>query len=165
MRFFRNYANYALRAELCDFASAHNSGRSVSSLTTGTSFTINGGFDCNSRNVVYLINCKVCGFQYVGSTTTKFRLRFNNHKSRLRAHSRMLAVDKESDDLVYRHFYSLGHHGLSDVRIQLIDKVNDKDDLLAKEGQWVYRLRSLKPDGLNESDLFFGHNRGERGRK
>ena len=60
----------------------------------------------------------------------------------------MLAVDKESDDLVYRHFYSLGHHGLSDVRMQLIDKVNDKDDLLAKEGQWVYRLRSLKPDGL-----------------
>ena len=59
----------------------------------------------------------------------------------------------------------LGHHGLSDVRIQLIDKVNDKDDLLAKEGQWVYRLRSLKPDGLNESDFFFGHNRGERGRK
>ena len=39
------------------------------------------------------------------------------------------------------------------------------DDLLAKEGQWVYRLRSLKPDGLNESDFFFGHNRGERGRK
>ena len=77
----------------------------------------------------------------------------------------MLAVDKVSDDLVYRHFYSLGHHGLSDVRIQLIDKVNDKDDLLAKEGQWVYRLRSLKPDGLNESDFFFGHNRGERGRK
>ena len=56
-------------------------------------------------------------------------------------------------------------HGLSDVRVQFIDKVNDKDDLLAKEGQWVYRLRSLKPDGLNESDFFFGHNKGERGRK
>ena len=77
----------------------------------------------------------------------------------------MLAVDKESDDLVSRHFYGLGHHGLSDVRIQLIDKVIDKDDLLVKEGQWVYCLRSLKTDGLNESDFFFGHNRGERGRK
>ena len=150
------------RCDVCNYLIV---GDRFSSLTTGTSYTINRGFDCNSRNVVYLINCKVCGFQYVGSTTTKFRLRFNNHKSRLRAHSRMLAVDKESDDLVYRHFYSLGHHGLSDVRIQLIDKVNDKDDLLAKEGQWVYRLRSLKPDGLNESDFFFGHNRGERGRK
>jgi len=29
MRFFRNYANYALRPELCDFASAHNSGSPV----------------------------------------------------------------------------------------------------------------------------------------
>lgn len=26
MHFFQNYANYALRAELCDFTSAHNSG-------------------------------------------------------------------------------------------------------------------------------------------
>ena len=49
--------------------------------------------------------------------------------------------------------------------IVYIYKVNDKDELLAKEGQWVYRLRSLKQDGLNESDYFFGHNRGERGRK
>ena len=77
----------------------------------------------------------------------------------------MLAVDKESDDLVYKHFYCLGHHGLSDVCIQLIDKVNDKDDLLAKEGHWVYRLPSLKPDGLNESDFFFGDNKGESGCK
>ena len=29
--FFRNYANYPLRAELCDFASAHNSGSPVNS--------------------------------------------------------------------------------------------------------------------------------------
>ena len=46
---------------------------------TGTSYTINRSLDCNSRNIVYLISCKVCGFQYVGSTTTKFRLSFNNH--------------------------------------------------------------------------------------
>ena len=117
---------------------------------TGTSCTINRSMDCNSRNIVYLICCTFCGFQYVGSTTTNFRLRFNNYKSRLRAHSRMSAVYKDCDDLIYKHFYSHGH----DI-IQLIDKINAKDDLLAKEGQWAYRLRSLKPDGLNESDLFF----------
>ena len=77
----------------------------------------------------------------------------------------MSVVPKERDDLVYRHFYSHGHHGLPDVSIQLIDKVRVKDDLLAKQGQWVYRLRSLKPDGLKESDFVFGDNRGERGRK
>ena len=85
--------------------------------------------------------------EYVVSTTAKFRLIFNNHKSRLRAHSKMWVVYKESDDLVNRHFR--GHHGLLDVSIQLIDKVNAKDDLLAKKGLWVYWLRSLKPDGLN----------------
>ena len=40
---------------------------------------INYQLDCNSNNVVYLLTCKVCGLQYVGSTSTKFRLRFNNH--------------------------------------------------------------------------------------
>ena len=72
----------------------------------------------------------------------------------------MSAVDKESDDLIYKHFYSRGHHELQDVNMQLIDKVNAKDDLLAKEGQWVYPLRSLKPDGLNESDFFLARTEG-----
>ena len=40
-----------------------------------------------------------------------------------------------------------------------------KDDLLAEEEQWSYRVRSLKRDGLSESDFFFGQNRGERSRK
>ena len=146
------------RCDVCNYLIV---GDSFSSHVTSTSYTINHSLDCNSRNVVYLISCKVCGFQYVGSTTTKFRLRFNNHKSRLRAHSKMSAANKESDDLVYRHFYGPGHHGLQDVSIQLIDKVNAREDLLAKEGQWAYRLRSLQPDGLNESDFFFSQNKGE----
>ena len=52
-----------------------------------------------------------------------------------------------------------------DVSIQLICKVNSKGDLLAEEEQLSYRLRSLKPDGLSEIDLFFDQNRGERSRK
>ena len=106
--------------------------------------------DCNSRNVVYLINCKVCGLQYVGSTTTKF--------------SKMSAANKGKDDTIYKHFHSDEHQGLRDIEIHLIDKVNEKDNLLAKEGQWAYRLRSVRPEGLNESDFFFSQNRGERTR-
>ena len=97
------------RCDVCNYLIV---GDRFSSHASGTSYTINRGLDCNSRNVVYLISYKVCGFQYVGSTTTKFRVRFNNNKSRLRAHSRMSAVDKVNDDLVCRHFYSHGHHGL-----------------------------------------------------
>ena len=149
------------RCDVCNYLAV---GDSFSSHVTGTSYPVNHRLDCNSRNVVYLISCKVCGLQYVGSTTTKFRLRFNNHKSRLQAHSKMSAANKDKDDTIYKHFHSDGHHGIQDVQIHLIDKVNAKEDLIAKEGQWAYRLRSVRPEGLNESDFFFSQNRAERTR-
>ena len=92
---------------------------------------------CNSSNVVYLITCKTCALQYVGSTITKFRLRFNNHKARIRRHEMLWQAEKESHDLLYRHFCSEGHSGLKDVRIQLIDRVDKEDTckLREKEGQ------------------------------
>ena len=37
--------------------------------------------NCSSNLVVYLIQCKSCSKQYLGSTSTPFRTRFNNNKS------------------------------------------------------------------------------------
>ena len=44
-------------------------------------FKINYHFNCNSKCLIYLFSCKVCGKQYVGSTTDKFRYRWNNSKN------------------------------------------------------------------------------------
>ena len=43
-----------------------------------------GAYDCNSENVVYLLQCTCCNKKYVGSTKTKFRQRFNVYKSYFR---------------------------------------------------------------------------------
>ena len=51
---------------------------SFHSHATNKEYKINFSFNCDSSNVVYLLDCVVCGFQYVGSTSTLFRLRFNN---------------------------------------------------------------------------------------
>ena len=81
------------------------------------------------------MSCKVCHAQYVGSTTTKFRLGFNNHKARFRAHSRLSFEVRNKDDLLYRHFSSPGHFGLEAVIIQLIDRVSGEESALGdKEG-------------------------------
>ncbi len=48
---------------------------------SGSEYRINSGFDCDSSGVVYLLGCKVCGVQYIGSTFTPFCNRFNNYKS------------------------------------------------------------------------------------
>jgi len=73
----------------------------------------------------------------------------------------MSAANKDKDDTIYKHFHSDGHRGLQHVKVHLIDEGNAKD-LIAKEGQWAYRLRSVRPEGINESDFFFSHNRGKR---
>ena len=101
--------------------------------------------------LVDLLSCKVCHVQYVRSTTTKF----NNHKTRFRAHSRLSFEGRNKDDLVYRHFSDPGHHDLEDVSIQLIDIVSGKGSARRdKEGQWAYRLDCTQPKGLNISDFF-----------
>ena len=51
---------------------------SVHSHVTKNKYKINFSFDSDSSNAVYLLDFVVCGFQYVGSTSTSFRLRFNN---------------------------------------------------------------------------------------
>ena len=96
-------------------------GDKFTSCITGKTYSINYQLNCNSSNVIYLLCCKICGIQYVGSTTTRFRLRFKNHKSRLRVHARLSINDKEKGDPLYRHFYGPGHNGLEDVSVQLID--------------------------------------------
>ena len=91
-------------------------------------------------------------------------MRFNNHKSRIRAHSSQSAVDKKSDDFICKHFLGPGHNGLQDVSVQIIDKVSDKEKLTAMEGEWAYRLQRLRPEGLNDSDFFYSQNRVARKR-
>ena len=125
-------------------------------------YSINYNLNCNSSNVVYLMTCKKCAMQYVGSTIINFRLRFNNHKSRIRKHEKLAQAEKLADDLLYRHFCSEGHNGLSDVKIQLIDQVNGEEHLREKEGQWAYRLKTLVPNGLNDNDFFFVQNKRSR---
>ena len=67
-----------VRCKMCKFV---KTGSIFESTVEKKSFHINPSFDCDSSGVVYLITCKTCAKQYVGSTTMEFRKRFNNHKS------------------------------------------------------------------------------------
>ena len=56
---------------------------------------INKNYKFNSKMVVYLIECKICGEQYTGSTKTKFRSRANNYKSTQRKFMNKEAVQSK----------------------------------------------------------------------
>ena len=67
----------------CEICHILHQGDTFESSNTGKQYKINFSFNCNSRNVVYLLTCKICEKQYVGSTVTKFRSRFNQYKSNI----------------------------------------------------------------------------------
>ena len=136
--------------------------KSLSNNKTGKEFSINYDLNCNSRNVIYLISCSKCKIQYVGSTTTAFRTRFNNHKSGVNAHVNLSSENKKKDDVLYQHFHSHGHLGLEHMTVQLIDWVKGERELRDKEGQWIYKLGTLLPHGLNDNDGFYAQNKKTR---
>ena len=52
-----------------------------------------GNYNCDSSNIVYLLMCNKCNYgNYVGETSTKFRLRMNNHKKSIRDNHKGLPV-------------------------------------------------------------------------
>ena len=59
----------------------------------------------NSNLVVYKLYCKTCGKQYIGSTKTQFRLRFNNYKSQFRSYIKQKRQDIIFPRLVYSNIY------------------------------------------------------------
>ena len=201
------------RCQICNFLRV---GRTFRSKTNGKEFSINYNLNCNSKNVVYLITCKICGIQYVGSTTSTFRFRFNNHRSRINAHLNLSSENKRNDDFLHRHFHSSRHLRLKHVSIQLTDRaigereyalltygnmpvqprlrvkillkfkyenivwlafqknlysktrldghitIREKSVLEEKEGHWMYRLGTLRPQGRFEDDGFNAQNRKTR---
>jgi hypothetical protein len=102
---------------------------------------------CESANVIYCINCKQCGKQYVGETKRKFRIRINEHLGDIR--------NKRNHKPVARHFNSKNHN-IKCVSASIIELLTrnpelDSSTIIRRERErfWVYRLRSLEPLGLN----------------
>ena len=98
-------------------------------------------------NVVYLITCKKCKKQYVGSCITRFRTCINNYHTCHRKFCRGHSVIKFS---FHAHFLLDGHCGIDNWEIILIDKGLNKQETRKKELFWQYKLDTFVPLGLNE---------------
>ena len=68
----------------------------------------------NSSNVIYLVHCKKCNLQYVGSTTIELNIRFRNRKPTMK-------TNKKTCEVVL-HFNRTPHN-LSDFTFQCIDQI------------------------------------------
>ena len=129
-----------------------------------------GTLHCNSCNVVYLMTCKTCEKQYVGCTTTRFRKRLNNYKSKLRLYYNRRKSGK-LDKFESIPQANLFEHVLSHENIKGFDSGKKKDEdwnfwsfllidsspneprLLERESFWQHLLQTFLPLGLNEKEV------------
>ena len=104
-------------------------------------FQVKHNLTCSSSDVIYLITCKKCKLQYVGQTSQKCSVRMNSHKFDIKHYPNTFTT-------VAEHFNSKGH-SMNDFSFMPIDKINNNWKRLLMETEWMYKLNTVLPDGMN----------------
>ena len=88
---YKSYSNSA-----CQVFTSIQVTDTFSSFVTKSAYKINHNFNCNSKCLIYLVNCKTCGKQYTGKTVDNFRSRWNKYKTDARkAASENIEISKQ----------------------------------------------------------------------
>ena len=119
-------------------------------------YQINNYYNCISKMTVYWIECRVCGVQYTGGTKAKFRSRAINYKSIHRAFMRKKEVLKQvlKQKSFHEHYCTESHTGIEGWVIILIGKADTIKEFRKKELDWMYKLKTYAPCGINERDVY-----------
>ena len=125
---------------------------------TKRKYKVKGILKCTSKNVIYLISCKCCGKQYIGSATG-FKERFRIHKSDINTGKVRCGVAN--------HLLNVCHsegNKFEYLQIQLIEKVsvnnckNIDKMLWERKKYWQAQLFTLT-HGLNSPNEWYAQNR------
>ena len=98
-------------------------------------YQIKKNFNCNSKMVVCLIECRVCGKQYNGSTVTKFCARANNYKSMHHnfRKEQLLSHQACNQKHFHEHYLQNDHNEICDWEVTTIDHAERVQSLRQKE--------------------------------
>ncbi|XP_066275237.1 uncharacterized protein [Branchiostoma lanceolatum] len=117
---------------------------------TSRRYTIRAHITCRTRNIIYMIQCKKCGIQYVGETGQTLANRMNGHRS---------SIKTDKDTPIAAHF-NQPSHTVADMEVVGLEKLayGRTEDLtrqrrLSRESYWIHQLRTLHPEGLNLESL------------
>ena len=111
--------------------------------------------DCQSKNVIYLIECKSCGIKYVGETCQKLKDRLNQHRS---------DINRQQQTTIASHFNNICMD-IGFLQITPIEQMQrlipeaytfmgmitpvDTIHFLQREQFWIKKLKTKQPHGLN----------------
>lgn len=116
-------------------------GSSYQSSNREETFYVENNFNCNSSDVIYVINCDFCGVLYVGQTSRQLKDRLNNHRS---------DVKLLKNTAVAKHFNEPGHF-ISHLKIMPIFDLTGLPVFrrIEIENDFMKSLNTRYPIGLN----------------
>ena len=85
---------------------------------------INKRVNCESRNLIYMIECSKCKDRYIGETKRSLKERLSDHRG--------YVTKGNLETATGRHFNKPGHD-LSNLKIVIIEKQKTEDDNYRKE--------------------------------
>lgn len=126
------------RCKLCPMMQKTETVRSTGS---NFSFRIQGNYNCDSENVVYILECTLCHAQYIGQTGTALRMRINNHRSHVNALPHLP---------ISKHVTTLGHPFDKFAVTVLQSGFRTHHDREVRESFLIHKFNTLA-NGINES--------------
>ena len=91
----------------------------VISTSTGRKYRSKVMVSCNSKNLIYLIECQICKIQYVGQTKNKILQRINQYYSSIR---------NRLETPVARHMNCHMYRGNPPNRIYILTLIHEEPD-------------------------------------
>ena len=114
--------------------------------STGETRSINSHIICETKTLIYMIQCNRCHEQYIEETKRRLKDRFNEHRRTLDN-----ANIKSKPTTVAEHFLSSPHNISKDMLLIPIEKIFSNRDSIrkAREAFLISKGRTIDPNGLN----------------
>ena len=100
--------------------------------STGETRPIKSNLTCETKNLIYMIQCYRCNLQHIGETKRRLKDRFNEHRRTIDNHNNKSKVTTAAE-----HFLSSPSHTANDMLLIPIEKIFSNRDSIrkAREGQ------------------------------
>lgn len=114
------------------------------------------GGNCTSNNLIYGAQCSHCGVAYIGKTVQPLRNRISQHRSKIgKLGTSTLDVNDDNSlaaHLKHEHNLTTPDDFNRSYKFTILKYVSNPGNLLFEEQNFINKLGTLRPNGLNFSN-------------
>ena len=105
--------------------------------STGETRTIKSNLTCDTKKLIYMIQCNRCNLQYIGETKRRLKDRFNEHRRTIDN-----PKTKSKPTTAAEHFLSSPNHTANDMQLIPIEKIfSNRDSIRVRPKKLFFNFK------------------------